>query len=117
MGTLSLKSNVVKVTAVLSFLLALSAILHVTGAGDASTATVAVQGLNDSFGLELAKMLNLSEKTAYAAVGVILVTSDVLTAISLCAAVLGGVGLLTAGMVQTAKYLAKNKGKKYAAQW
>ncbi|MDA2164198.1 uberolysin/carnocyclin family circular bacteriocin [Bacillus cereus group sp. Bc252] len=117
MGSLSLKNNVVKVIAVMSFLLALSAILQVTGASDASTTTTTIQSLNNSFGLELASMLKISERTAMGAMTVILATSDILTAISLCAAVLGGTGLITAGMVQTAKYLAKNKGKKYAAQW
>ncbi|KQL43090.1 hypothetical protein AN962_10315 [Bacillus sp. FJAT-21955] len=71
----------------------------------------------NQFALDLATNLGISRKTAYAAIGVIMTTGDVLTILSLLAVVLGGTGLVTAAMVATAKKLATKHGKKYAAEW
>ncbi|MCV9886188.1 uberolysin/carnocyclin family circular bacteriocin [Metabacillus halosaccharovorans] len=110
-------NNMIKAIGVIGFLSLVMAVTYSMGSTDASSAMLSVQGISDSFALDLATNLKISERTAYAAIGVILVTSDILTALSLLAAVLGGVGLITAGMVQTAKALAKKKGKEYAAKW
>lgn len=106
-----------KLMGIVAFLMALAAWTYFMGTTESVVIAVSTQGISDGFLLDLATNLRISERTAYAVIGVILVTSDVLTAISLIAAIIGGVGLITAGMVQTAKYLAKKKGKEYAAKW
>ena len=81
------------------------------------SALLSATEINNSFVLDLASNLKISERTATMAVGIILSTGDILTIISLLGVVLGGTGLVTAALVHTAKRLAKKYGKKYAAKW
>lgn len=105
-----------KLMGIVAFLMGLAAWTYFMGTTESVVIAVSTQGISDGFLLDLATNLRISERTAYAVIDVILVTSDVLTAISLIVAIIGGVGLITAGMVQTDKYLAMKKGKEYAAK-
>ncbi|MBD3861456.1 uberolysin/carnocyclin family circular bacteriocin [Bacillus sp. 28A-2] len=97
-------------------LFAIATFLMGSSEGIASLASIDFNSGNQ-FALDLATNLGISRKTAYAAIGVIMTTGDVLTILSLLAVVLGGTGLVTAAMVATAKKLATKHGKKYAAEW
>ncbi|MGE6630587.1 uberolysin/carnocyclin family circular bacteriocin [Bacillus sp. NPDC077027] len=112
-------SNIFKIASVTGVLCLLTIATFFMGSSEGVFTNLASIDLSASnqFALDLATNLGISKKTAYAAIGIILTTGDVLTILSLLAVVLGGAGLVTAAMVATAKSLAKKYGKKYAAEW